>query len=81
MAQPVSSDLKLRKVGLTVLGVETKVHAAVPPPFVAMPLSERPKKAKHKRLPDRKRKKGSGTEALGRRVRPRCPSSPVGGDV
>jgi hypothetical protein len=47
VATPVTGEQPLRSRGIAVLGMQGETSAAVPPPFVRMPMSERPKKAMH----------------------------------
>ena len=48
-ASPVTGSEPLRKVGVTMLGLQVEVASVMPPPCVTMPKEQRPKLAEHKR--------------------------------
>ena len=72
VAAPATGEQPLRKRGIAVLGMQGEPRAAVPPPFVRMPIAERPKKAKHERHIKRKMEAEGNTGGVRRvqRMRP-----------
>ena len=70
----VSGGQQLRKTGVCVLGMQISAGPPVPPPFVAMPLSERPKKAAHKRKA--REAPATGTQGGGPKRQRRRPVTP-----
>ena len=78
VAHLVTGEHRLRKTGVRMLGLQILAGPPVPPPFVAMPLSEQPKKA-----PGRTRKKreapASGTQGGPSKRQRRRPATPGSG--